>query len=240
VQREFQSNFDNMFIESLVRAVELRLDRVPAATAQENVKSLYRSGLLLLPYFYESLPTYEAGDNPFRDEIASMAAAIDVAKERARFESTFDTIPAPTQAIRKEVPVAPPAPVDPVLELLRTAEAAFERDKPKAREAFEKVLKEYNANDGRALYGIGLIEMDKANLDEALQYFERTIASDNADRSMKTWSYIYSGHILDFKCNRAAALEQYRKAIETGDNSRGAQSIAKRDMAQPFGGECQQ
>jgi tetratricopeptide (TPR) repeat protein len=241
VQREFQSNFDNMFMESLVRAVELRLDKVPDATAQESVKSLYRSGLLLLPYFYESMPTYEAGDNPFRDEIASMAAAIDVAKERARFQSTFNSIPPPTQAARKEVPVPPaPASVDPVLELLKTAEAAFERDKPKAREAFEKVLKEYNANDGRALYGIGLIEMDKANLDEALQYFERTIASGNADRSMKTWSYIYSGHILDFKCNRAAALEQYRKAIETGDNSRDAQRIAKRDMAQPFGGECQQ
>ena len=128
--------------------------------------------------------------------------------------------------MRAEVPVAPP--VDPVLELLRTAEAAFERDKPRAREAFEKVLKEYDPNNGRALYGIGLIEMDKANLDEALLYFERTIKSNSADPSMKTWSYIYSGHILDFKCNRAAALENYRKAIETGDDTRDAQRTAKR------------
>jgi tetratricopeptide (TPR) repeat protein len=245
VQREFSSTFENMFAESLIRAVELRLDRVPAAAAQESVKSSYRSGLLLMPYFYESLPTYEAGDNPFREEIALLAAAIDVGKEQSRFQSTFNTIPVPQrQVVRGEVPAPPPATlVDPVRELLRTAEAAYERDKPRAREAFEKVLREYDPNEGRALYGLGLIEMDKADedsLNRALQYFSRTIASTSADRSMKTWSYIYSGHILDFKCNRSAALENYRKALETGDDTRDAQNRAKRDMAQPFGGECQQ
>lgn len=245
VQREFASNFENMFTESLIRAVELRLDRVPAAAADEIVKSDYRAGLLLMPYFYESLPTYEAGDNPFRQEIALLAAAIDVGKERERFQATFNTIPEPQrQVVRGEVPIAPlPPPVDPVRELLRTAEAAFDRDKPRAREAFQKVLLEYDPNEGRALYGLGLIEMDKADeesLTRALQYFARTIESSSADKSMKTWSYIYSGHIHDFKCNRPAALENYRKAIETGDNTRDAQRIAKRDMAQPFGGECQQ
>lgn len=239
-QREYTSNFENMFTESLVRAVELRLDRVPAAAAEERVRSYYRSGLLLTPHFYESLPAYEAGDNLFRDEVVTLASAVDLVKEQARFQRTFDSIPVPQRAsVRGEVPVAPAA-ADPVLELLRTAQAAFERDKPRAREAFEKVLKDYDPNNGRALYGIALIEMDKTNLDEALQYFERTIASNTADRSMKTWSHIYAGHILDFKCNRAAAVEHYRKAIETGDDSRDAQKTAKRDLAQPFGGECQQ
>jgi hypothetical protein len=245
VQREFSSNFENMFTESLIRAVELRLDRVPAAAADERVKSNYRSGLLLMPYFYEALPTYETGDNPFREEIGLMAAAIDAGKERERFQSTFENIPLPQrQIVQGEVPVAPaPAPVDPVRELLRTAEAAFERDKPRAREAFEKVLRDYDPDEGRALYGLGLIEMEKADEESftrALQYFARTIQSSSASRSMKTWSYIYSGHILDFKCNRPAALENYRKAIETGDDTRDAQKIARRDMAQPFGGECQQ
>lgn len=245
VPREFSSNFENMFTESLIRAVELRLDRVPAAAADEIVKNNYRSGLLLMPFFYESLPTYEAGDNPFREEIGLLAAEINTSKERERFQTTFNTIPEPQrQVARGEVPLAPiPPQIDPVRELLRTAEAAFERDKPRAREAFETVLREYDPNEGRALYGLGLIEMDRADeesLNRALQYFTRAIGSSSADKSMKTWSYIYSGHILDFKCNRPAALENYRKAIETGDNTRDAQKIAKRDMAQPFGGECQQ
>jgi len=242
VEREYATSFENMLTESLVRAVELRIDRVTPAAAEESLKVSYRSGLLLTPYFYESLPTYESGDNSFRDELPTLAAGIDGARERDRFEKTFNSIPVPQrQVVRGEVPVAPPPPpADPVLELLRAAQAVFDTDKPRARENFERVLKEHDPNNGRALYGIGLIEMDKQNLDEALQYFDRTIKSVSADRSMKTWSYIYSGHILDFKCNRAAALENYRKAIETGDNTRDAQTVARRDLAQPFGGECRQ
>ena len=242
VERAYASNFENMFAESLIRAVELRIDRVPAAAADASIKSYYRTGLLLLPHFYESMPAYEAGDTPLRDEIATLAERLDIGKEEERFQKTFYSIPVPQkQVARLETPVErAPAPVDRVYELLQTAQAAFEKDKPRAREMFERVLKEHNPNEGRALYGIALIEMDAQNLDEALQYFERTIASETADRSMKTWSYIYAGHILDFKCNRAAALEKYRKAIETGDDTRDAQRIAKRDLAQPFGGECQQ
>ena len=241
VQREYANNFENMFVESLVRAVELRLDRAPAETVEESLRGSYRSGLLLVPYFHESLAAYEAGDNSFREEITLIAEAIDLGKEQARFEKTFNSIPLPQrQTARAEVPVTRPP--DPVLELLKTAQAAFEKDKPRARETFEKVLRDHNPNDGRALYGIALIEMDKgdeASLDRALQYFERTIKSDNAERSMRTWSYIYSGHILDYKCNRAAALENYRKAVETGDDTRDAQRTARRDLEKPFV-ECQQ
>jgi tetratricopeptide (TPR) repeat protein len=130
--------------------------------------------------------------------------------------------------------------VDPVLQLLKSAQAVFEKDKALARETFEKVLREYDPNNGRAFYGLGLIEMDMENLDEALKYFERTIASTSADPSMRTWSHIYLGHILDFKCNRSAAVEHYRKALESGDDTRDARRIANRDLLQPFGGECPQ
>ncbi len=109
VQREYANNFENMLTESLVRAMELRLDRLPAERAEESIRTFYRSGLLLTPYFYESLAAYEAGDNPFRDEIGPMAAAIDLGKEQARFQSTFSSIPlAQRQPVRAEVPVAPP------------------------------------------------------------------------------------------------------------------------------------
>jgi len=242
VPRDYSMSFENMLTESLIRAVELRIDRTPAARAEESVRTSYRTGLLLTPYFYAALQPYEEGVASLKDDLPTLFAAVDVAKEQARFQQTFHSIPIPErQPLRAEVP-PPPAKVDPVLELLRTAQAAFDRDKSKARESFEKVLRDFDPNNGRALYGIALIEMDKGdkeNLDEALKYFDRAIKSDSADPSMKTWSYIYSGHILDFKCDRPSALENYRKAVQTGDNSRDAQTVAKRDLAKPFGGECQ-
>jgi hypothetical protein len=247
VEREYAENFEALMTESLVRAIELRIDRDPRA--QETLKTLYRSGLLLAPYFYESLIAYEAGDSTLRGEIATMAGAIDAGKEQARFQETFHSITLPERAVvRAEVPKAPV--VDPVLELLRAGEAAFEKDKARARVSFEGVLKQ-DPQNGRALYGLGLIEMDKASgpgsdaerdqaLDQALQYFERTVSSESAGRSVKTWSHIYAGHILDFKCNRSSAVGHYRKAIEIGDDTRDAQKIAQRDLLQPFGGECRQ
>jgi hypothetical protein len=250
VPRAYATNFETMLTESFVRAIELRMDREPPARAQESLRNLYRSGLLLAPYFYDALIAYESSDSSLRSEIATIAGAVDVGKERTRFQDTFHTITLPErQPLRAEVPTAPKG--DPVLDLLRSAQAVFDKDKPRAREAFEKVLKDYDANNGRALYGIGLIEMDNANraasdterdatLSAALGYFERTIASTSADRSMKTWSHIYAGHILDFKCNRSAATDHYKKAIESGDDTRDAQKTAQRDLAQPFGGECQQ
>ena len=251
VPRAYAANFETMLTESFVRAIELRLDREPPGRAQESLKILYRSGLLLAPYFYDSLIAYEATDSSLRNEVATIAGAVDLGKERLRFAETFHSIALPEkQPLRAEVPT--PEVVDPVLEVIRAAERVFETDKNRARELFEAGLKA-DPNNGRATYGLGLIEMDKANstnvdserdasLDKALQYFERTIASESAGRSAKTWSYIHSGHILDFRCNRNAALAQYRKAIESGDETRDAQGIgiARRGLAEPFGGECQQ
>src|SRR5688572_3716313 len=102
VEREYASNFENMFAESLIRAVELRIDRVPAATAETTVRSHYRSGLLLLPYFYESMPAYEASDNILRDEVVTLAAGIDVGKEQERFQKTFYSIPIPEKQVVRD------------------------------------------------------------------------------------------------------------------------------------------
>jgi tetratricopeptide (TPR) repeat protein len=239
VPREYSSSFEDMLAESLIRAVELRIDHASAAKSEQSLRSYYRTGLLLTPYFYSALAAYEASDVSLRSELENIVRSIDVGKEQARFQSTFRAIPLPEkQQLRAEVPIAPP--VDPVRELLLSAQSSFAKDKPAARAAFERVLRDYDPNNGRALYGLGLLEMEKENLDEALKYFERTLKSSSTDLSMKTWSYIYTGHILDFKCQRQAALENYRKALQTGDNSQNAQGIAERDLAKPFGGggEC--
>lgn len=238
VSREYVTSFENLATESLIRAVELRIDRAPKASAEEALRGHYRTGLLLAPYFYSALEKYEAGDAPLRDEVGAIFSAVDAIAETTRFEQTFSSIPVPErQPLRAEVPPPPPR-VDPVLELLRSAQVAFDIDKSRAKELFDRVLRDYDPTNGRALYGLALIEMDRANLDEALGYFSRTLQSTTADPSMKTWSYIYSGHILDFKCERQAAVENYTKALETGDNSRGAQATARRDLTTPFGGEC--
>ena len=141
VDPAYTSEFHVMAAESLIRALELRIDRTPAARAKESVDGFYRSGLLLAPYFYNALDGYEKGDAGFRESFVDMMRGVQLKTEQARFQETFYKIPVVQKAVsRPEVPEPPPVPVvDPMRELLREAETAFNAgDLAKAQAAFEK------------------------------------------------------------------------------------------------------
>jgi tetratricopeptide (TPR) repeat protein len=230
-----------MAAESLIRALELRMDRAPAARAKEAVDVFYRSGLLLTPYFYEALGDYEKGDLGLRESFLEMARNIQLKAEQARFQATFYKIPAPQKVIsRAEAPQPPPEPPsNPARGLLKEAESAFNGgDIAKAQAAFEKVLSDFDRDNGSAMYGLALIASKKGDSGEARQYFERATRSDSAEPGMKVWSYIYLARIFDLECDRARAIEYYQQAVKVGDNTRNAQSAAGEGIAKPYGDNC--
>jgi tetratricopeptide (TPR) repeat protein len=241
VDPAYTSEFHVMATESLIRAVELRIDRVPAAPAREAVSAFYRSGLLLTPYFYEALEEYEKDDISLRESFIAMARNIQLKTEQARFQETFYKIPIPQKTVsRAEVPELPPAPpANPVRDLLKEAETAFNAGAmDKAQTAFERVLSDFDRENGAALYGLALIAGRKNDSETATQYFERAIRSDSSEPSMKVWSYIYLARIFDLDCNRARAIQYYQQAIKVGDNTRNAQAVAQAGSEKPFGDGC--
>ena len=124
----YASDFRVLATESLIRAVELRMDRVPAVRAKESVDMYYRSGLLLTPYFYDALSRFEQLEaGGIRDYFAEMIAGIQLKTEQQRFQSSFKNIPIPQKtAARPEVPATPVAPpANPGRDLLKEGEAAF-------------------------------------------------------------------------------------------------------------------
>jgi len=230
-----------MTTESLIRALELRMDRVPAAPAKESVDASYRSGLLLTPYFYSELIKYEGEDEGLRESFLSMARNIQVKTEQARFQETFFKIPVPQKSVaRPEVPESAPAPpANPARDLLKEAEAAFNLgDLSKAQASFEKVLSDFDRENGAAMYGLALIASKKGDVEGARQYFERSIRTESAEAGMKVWAYIYLARIFDIECNRDRAVQYYQQAIKVGDNTRNAQAAAQEGITKPFGGAC--
>lgn len=238
----YVSDFRVLATESLIRAVELRMDRVPAARAKESIDMHYRSGLLLTPYFYEALVRFEQLEaGGIRDYFGEMIQGIQLKTEQQRFVDTFSKIPVPQKiAARPEVPPAPVAPApNPGRELLKEGEAAFNSgNNQKAKEAFEKVLTDFDRTSGAALYGLALIASKEGNSEQAKQYFDRTVRSDSAEASMRVWSYVFMARIFDLECNRERAVEYYQQAIKVGDNTRNAQSAAKDGVAKPYGDAC--
>jgi tetratricopeptide (TPR) repeat protein len=241
VSPEYSKDFYFMMTESLIRAVELRIDRIPAGRAQESLKSYYRSGLLLAPYFYEALQSYEQQQSDFRSAFGKIAEAITFKGEQDRFDQTFLSIPVPQKQVRRaEVPPPlPTLPANPLRDLLRQAQIAFNNgDNERSRASFSRVISEMDATNGSALYGLGLIASREDNSKQAKDYFDRTVKSESAEPDVKVWAYIYLGRIADLDCERARALDYYRQAIEVGDNTRNAQGIARDGINKPWGDVC--
>jgi len=241
VDPAYTSEFHIMTTESLIRALELRMDRVPPTRAKEAVDGFYRSGLLLAPYFYSALEEYEKGDVGLRDTFPTIARNIQLKTEQERFQDTFSKIAVPEKTVsRPEVPQVPPEPpADPVRDLLKEGETAFNAgDMSKAQTTFAKVLSDLDQNNGAAMYGLGLIASKKGDSEEAKLYFERAVRTDTAEPGMKVWSYIYLARIFDLECNRARAVEYYQQAIKIGDDTRNAQASAHEGIQKPYGDGC--
>ena len=244
VDRASVSESHVMVTESLIRAMELRMDRVPAASARERVDMYYRTGLLLTPYFYDALKTYEQLEaGGIRDYFSEMSRGVQLKTEQQRFQETFYKIPVPQKAeARPEVPQAPlPPPANPTRDLLKEGEAAFNAgNNAAARAAFERVLSDFDRNNGSALYGLALIESREGDSEQAKQYFERTVRNDSSDPAMKVWAYIFLARIFDLECSRDRAMEYYQQAVKVKDNTRNAQAAANEGLSKPYGGNCRQ
>jgi tetratricopeptide (TPR) repeat protein len=139
-----------------------------------------------------------------------------------------------------EVPEVIPAAVpDPMRDLLKEGETAFNaNDISKAKATFERVLAEFDATNGAALYGLALLASKEGDSETARQYFDGVVRSQTAEPGMKVWSYIFMARIFDLECDRTRALEYYQLAIQVGDNTRNAQAVAGEGLKTPYGDAC--
>jgi tetratricopeptide (TPR) repeat protein len=241
VRPDYAADFETMAGESLIRAVELRIDSGVGTGVEDAVSDLdaaYREGLLLAPFFFEQMAAFERGDVSIRQQMSRIMEEIDVEAEQARFGDRFFAIVPPEPVdVRAEVP--PARVVDPARPILEEAQTAFNSgDNGTARALFARVLAEVDPENGSALYGLALIASREQDPPLAREYFSRAILSGSAEPAMVVWSQIYLGRIEDISCNRDAALGHYRAALETGDDTRGALAAAGQGLRAPYGDNC--
>ena len=239
VSLQYVEDFDILLTESMIRSVELKMDRASDLEAEESLDVAYRTGLLLAPLFYEKLNDFLASDIGIQRFFPEFIEAISLETEEARFAERFHQITLPEQIeTRAEVP-PPPVVRDPLRDILREAQTAFNAgDDEAAQEGFGRVLEEFDQNNGSALYGMALVASRAGDADTSLEYFSKTIESETAEPSMLVWAHIYLGRIYDIECARENAVAQYRLALGNGDDSRDARAAAQAGLDSPFGDGC--
>lgn len=226
---DFKEDFGLLMTECLIRAAELRMNKVPAAEAQKKLDDLTSQGLIMVHYLYDSLLAFEHQDATMPTYYKPMILAIDPHEEARRlFVVHFAT--------RPPAPITKAAPAQTEEEqLLDKGDNQFYEGKYlDAKASYQAVLEKDNPKSERAIYGMAVVYANTRKPDLADEYFEEALATAH-DLRIVTWSHIYLGRLDDLNGKRAAALVQYHAALLTASAYPMALVAVQSGMQTPFG-----
>jgi tetratricopeptide (TPR) repeat protein len=127
--------------------------------------------------------------------------------------------------------------LDPTIQVavaIRRGEQFVEvNDFPNALREYQKAL-EVNKNSSLAHYRIGELFFRQNNYQSAANEFRAAINGDLEPKWTEVWSHVNIGKIFDVTGQRDRAVNEYKLAIRTHDNTAGAQAEAARYSTKPY------
>jgi tetratricopeptide (TPR) repeat protein len=120
-----------------------------------------------------------------------------------------------------------------VILLALSATAAYSQSSCDDQAACEEAARA-NPRSSLAHFRLGEICFALGDLQSAANHFHNAIAADQDPKWTVVWSHLNLGKIFDAVDTRNRALNEYRKALQTGDNTRGALDEATKYLAEPF------
>jgi tetratricopeptide (TPR) repeat protein len=227
----YKTDFVLLATESLIKALEARLDRTP-----QVVNEALEQGFVLAPFFSEQLPVYENQPASMRLFFEDMVKAIDLRKETARLQSAkFAAAPAGKMAkTPPRVEAPPPAPTSPAGKMLSQAEDMYDnKDYDKAKPLFLRSL-ELTGLDGehaRAYYGLARIAALQKDPELSERLFKKTLEM-SPDPQVKAWSLVYLGKLADISGEREQARKSFEEALSVEGISKRAKEEAEKGLKQ--------
>jgi predicted negative regulator of RcsB-dependent stress response len=139
--------------------------------------------------------------------------------------------------------IAPPAKIqlDPADESLETAQGLLDQnDTENARKMFKKVFEQTadKAKQGRAYYGLAVIDLQEKHWDEAVDLFQRTVDS-NTSPPIVAWSHYYLGQLALKAGDREKATTHFKQTLANQAASSKAREAAEKAL-QSISGDIKQ
>jgi len=117
--------------------------------------------------------------------------------------------------------------------VLRGQQAVAQGDLIGAIAEYQKALAE-NRGSALANYRLAEIFMMQKNYQSAANSFRDALRGDGDPKWVEVWSHVELGKIFDITGQRERAVNEYRLAIQTNDNTQGAINEARSLMQQPY------
>jgi tetratricopeptide (TPR) repeat protein len=230
LEDSYKNDFLLLTTESLIKAVESRLDKKPAA-----VKEALQQGFILTPYFAEALAAYEKQPVAMKLYFPEVIANLDPVKERRRLEGVAFTAGPKKPAATTEVAVP-----EPVLsasgKVLALADTAYaKKDWENARGYFLRALdlKGDTGEHAKAYYGLARVALQQHKPELAEQLLRKTVDS-SPDPQTLAWAEVTLGRLWDSQKDHDEAVKHYQAALDVKGATDQAHKAAEQGLQQPF------
>jgi tetratricopeptide (TPR) repeat protein len=226
LDQAFKDDFLLLTTESLIKAVEARLDHKP-----EGVQQAFHQGYILAPFFAEQLPAFEQDGRGMNLYFPEMVKAIDLFKEDKRLtDLEFDKEP-PKPALAPVPQRAAPPPLGGAAKTLDDAEQLYlARDKDKynigkAKKLFLDALLQTGdpPMQAAAYYGLGRIALLERDPAAAEQLFRKTLDTQ-PEPQVKAWALVYLGRLSLAAVDSDEAAVYFQQALKV----EGASDLARK------------
>ena len=102
-----------------------------------------------------------------------------------------------------------------------------------AIDEYQKAI-DVDSHNSLALFRMGEGLFELGNLQAAANVFRESLNGDLKPKWVEVWDYVNLGKIYDIRGQRERAVTEYQKAVNTGDDSYGAQAEAQKYITEPF------
>ncbi len=119
------------------------------------------------------------------------------------------------------------------ISILRGQQLVAQGDIPAALAEYQKALTA-NPNSSLASYRIGEVLFNQRNYQAAANAYRDALRGDAEPKWTEVWSHIALGKIFDVTGQRDRAVNEYRQATQTNDNTQGAVNEARRLLLTPY------
>ena len=253
---EFRNDIEALADECLVKAVELRIQKLPAAESQAALNAAEADGFLLIRAIYNALAAYEKGEDTLSAYYARLIQRIDLNAEAKRLATVqFAAADAPSPRPAEVRAAAPRREVSELERWLAEGESQLaEKDTRRARATFERILEKY-PDVPRAKYGLAVSVIVDGEVDRGRTLLEQVVAQlsnpeattqgaglgeDQAagprkgygpDPRTLAWAHVWLGRTYEERGRREQAGVEYRAALAVAGAPENARTAAQRGLA---------
>ena len=230
LEEHYKTEFVDLASESAIKAVESRLDRKPVLAEQAM-----KAGFVLAPGLAEQLTVYEKQELPLRTYYPNLMQALDFKHEETRLANVEFTAARTNRVVRAAQEVKPPE-LTGLAKMLADGEQAYtDRDMPRAKQVFLRVMDQTDeqAAHAKAYYGLARIAVLERDPETGDRLFRKALESE-PDAETKAWSLLYLGRLADSQKEREQAVEFYKAALAVQGAPETVRQAAEKGVGEAF------